>query len=184
MISVFSSVLANWCGFRDGDHPKLPFSGRQLPILAVLGSLILAVLLAPNAHAQDAKPFLLTIDQGSVNRIIDVAFYCEPDEQAEEQGFKDCGQQTVPGYEAAPDWWLGMDLSITCPIDEVIFVFSSGPVKILWPNNLTFVLTTAEGCSVQPWLYYHADRDGGFVGLKLDPKTQRLSIQQSEVPYQ
>lgn len=49
MISVFSSVLANWCGFRGGDHPKLPFSGRQLPILAVLVSLVLAV----SALAQD-----------------------------------------------------------------------------------------------------------------------------------
>lgn len=141
----------------------------------------LFLALAFALHAEDAKPFLLTIDPASVNDVTVIAFYCELTEEAEEQGFRDCGP--FPGHEVAPDWRLGLDLTGVCPLNEATFVFSSGPVKILWPKDLKFELTTTPTCDARPWLYYHSDWNGGFVGLRLDPKTQQLSVEQSEVAY-
>lgn len=156
------------------DHRGYAMPVKLLSILA----------LAVSLHAEDAKPFLFTLDQATVNNITGIAFYCELNEQAEEQGFKDCGDLTVPGYyEAAPDWQIILDVSISCPLDEATFVFSSGPVNILWPAALVFDFTSTHDCAVKPWLYYHVDWDGGFVGLRLDPETQKLSIEQSEVTF-
>lgn len=52
MITVFSSVLATWGNSGGGGASKRPVFGRGLSVLAVLVSLVLAVLLAPSAHAQ------------------------------------------------------------------------------------------------------------------------------------
>jgi hypothetical protein len=55
MITVFSSVLANWGSSRGGEPSKRPFRGRGLSILAVLGSLVLALMFTPSAHAQSTQ---------------------------------------------------------------------------------------------------------------------------------
>lgn len=51
-ISVLRSVLDSIASFGGCGDQERPLWGRLLPILAVLGNMVLAVLLAPHVHAQ------------------------------------------------------------------------------------------------------------------------------------
>lgn len=177
MISALRSVLDNNGNSGGGGAPKRPLRGRLLPILAVLGNVVLALLLAPVAHADDS-PTLLTIQPYTASSLTVVMFTCVPEGES-----KSCPGMTIDRQSPpSPEWTFTLSMVEVCPTDDAAFMWTRGPVGIKWPESPVLVLETTSGCAINPWLYYHQDGES-FVGLRFDPKTQRLSIEQSEVPY-
>ena len=144
--------------------------------------LLILLALAVALHAEDALVFSPL--SSSVNNMTVVQFVCDLGE-SEEQGFTKCPDMTIDRWTStpSPEWALTLTMTEVCPTNDAALIATHGPVGIAWPESLVFNIELSEDCNVKPWLYYHDEPNGSYIGLWIDPRTQRLSVEQSEVAF-